>query len=148
MSYKKFFLMLFVSLVIMYVVMFLNMDQLSHYHTSATRIYMALLMIAPMAVVMLGFMGGMYKSKKTNAAIMIGAVLLFAVVLTALRTQTPIGDANYMKAMIPHHSSAVMVSKHAHLKDPEVRALADSIIASQDREIAQMEAAIKRLENR
>lgn len=148
MSYNKFFLMLFVSLVIMYVVMFLNMDQLSHYHTSATRIYMALLMIAPMAVVMLGFMGGMYKSKKTNAAIIIGAVLLFAVVLTALRTQTPIGDVNYMKAMIPHHSSAVMVSKHAHLKDPEVRALADSIIASQNREIAQMEAAIKRLQNR
>lgn len=147
MSYKKFFLMLFVSLVIMYFVMFLNMDRLDHYHTSATRVYMALLMIAPMAVVMLGFMGGMYKSRKTNTAIIISAIALFAVVLAALRTQTPIGDVNYMKAMIPHHSSAIMVSKHADIKDPAVRALADSIIASQKREIAQMEVAIERLEN-
>lgn len=146
MPYRKFFLMLFVSLLIMYFVMFLNMDQLSHYHTSATRVYMAFLMISPMAIVMLAFMGGMYKNKKTNAAILTGAVVVFAVVLTALRTQTPISDVNYMKAMIPHHSSAIMVSKHANLKDPEVRALADSIIASQQQEIAQMEAALKRLE--
>lgn len=146
MSYKRFSLMLLLSFVIMYFVIFLNMDQLSHYHTSATRLYMALLMIAPMAILMLCFMGKMYPDRKTNTGIITGSLLVFGIVLAALRTQTPISDVNYMKAMIPHHSSAIMVSKHANIKDPEVRALADSIIASQKREIAQMETILKRLD--
>lgn len=146
MSYKKFSLMLIISFLIMYTVMFLNIDKISDYHTSATRIYMAILMVAPMAVVMMLLMGKMYHNKKLNTSIVIGSIILFAVVLAALRTQTPISDVQYMKAMIPHHSSAVMVSKHANIKDPEVRELADSIIASQEREITQMEGIIKRME--
>lgn len=145
MSYKKFSLMMLISFLIMYAVMFLNIDKTADYHTSATRIYMAILMVAPMAIVMMLMMDKMYPNKKLNASIIISGVILFAVVLAALRTQTPIGDVQYMKAMIPHHSSAVMVSKHADLKDPEVRQLADSIIASQEREINQMEGILKRL---
>jgi uncharacterized protein (DUF305 family) len=121
------------------------MDDASHYLTSATRIYMALLMVAPMAVIMMVLMGKMYPRKNLNAIIIIGSMVLFAGILTALRTQTPISDVQYMKAMIPHHSSAIMVSKHANIKDPEVRKLADSIIASQEREIAQMENILRRM---
>lgn len=146
MSYGRFLLMLIISFLVMYTIMFLNIDRLSDYHTSATRIYMAILMVAPMAVVMMLMMGKMYPNKRVNASIIIGSIALFAITLAALRTQTPIGDVQYMKAMIPHHSSAVMVSKHANIKDPELRALADSIIASQEREIAQMEGMIKRIE--
>lgn len=146
MSYKKFSIMMIISFLIMYTVMFLNLDKLGDYHTSATRIYMAILMVAPMAVVMMAMMGKMYPNKKLNIAIIIGNVILFAVVLAALRTQTPISDVQYMKAMIPHHSSAIMVSKHANIKDPEVRELADSIIASQEREINQMEGILKRMQ--
>jgi uncharacterized protein (DUF305 family) len=146
MSYQKFTVMMIISFLIMYTVMFLNIDKFGHYHTSLTRIYMAILMVAPMAVVMMLMMGKMYPNKKVNTGILIGAVIVFALVLTGLRTQTPIGDVQYMKAMIPHHSSAIMVSKNATIKDPEVRELADSIIASQEREIAQMEAMLKRLE--
>lgn len=145
MMYKKFGVMMLISFLIMYIVMFLNIDKLTHYHTSTTRVYMAALMVAPMAIVMIGMMGKMYTNKKLNMAIMIGAVCLFILVLTGLRTQTPIGDVQYMKAMIPHHSSAIMVSKHADIKDPEVRELADSIIASQEREIARMEAILERM---
>lgn len=145
MSYKKFTGMMILSLIIMYFVMFLNMDKLNHYHTSATRIYMALLMVTPMAIVMMGMMGKMYPNKKLNTAIISVAAVVFIVVLIGLRTQTPIADVQYMKAMIPHHSSAIMVSKHANIRDPEVRNLADSIIASQEREIAQMEAILKRM---
>lgn len=145
MSYKKFTGMMILSLIIMYFVMFLNMDKLNHYHTSATRIYMALLMVTPMAIVMMGMMGKMYPNKKINTAIISVAAVVFIVVLIGLRTQTPIADVQYMKAMIPHHSSAIMVSKHANIRDPEVRNLADSIIASQEREIAQMEAILKRM---
>ena len=145
MSYKKFTVMIIISFIIMYVVMFLNMDSIDHYHTSATRIYMAILMVAPMAVVMMTMMGKMYPNRKTNTAIIVGAIILFIVTLTALRTQTPISDVQYMKAMIPHHSSAIMTSKHANIKDPEVRKLADSIIASQEREIQQMETILDRM---
>lgn len=147
MRYQTFFVTLLISFIIMYAVMFLNMDSTGHYHTSLTRIYMALLMVAPMAVVMLLMMGKMYPSKSLNRGIIAGSIILFSMVLAALRTQTPIGDLQYMKAMIPHHSSAVMVSRHANLQDAEVRKLADSIIASQEREIAQMEAMIKRLQH-
>lgn len=146
MSYRKFSVMMLISFFIMYFVMFLNMDKLEHYHTSATRIYMALLMVSPMAVVMMLMMGKMYPNKKMNTSIIIGSIALFAVILAALRTQTPIGDVQYMKAMIPHHSSAIMVSKHADIKDPEVKKLSEQIIKSQEEEIAQMEAILARME--
>jgi uncharacterized protein (DUF305 family) len=137
--------MMIISFVIMYVVMFLNMDSVDHYHTSTTRIYMAILMIAPMAIVMMTMMGKMYPNKRTNTGIIITAIIVFIVTLTALRMQTPISDVQYMKAMIPHHSSAILTSKHAHIKDPEVRKLADSIIAAQVREIQQMETILNRM---
>lgn len=145
MSYRKFSVMLLISFLIMYLVMFLNMDNISHYHTSATRIYMAILMVAPMAVVMMAMMGKMYPDRKTNMMIMLVAVIVFIVTLVALRTQTPISDVQYMKAMIPHHSSAIMVSKQADIKDPEVKKLSEQIIASQQKEIAEMEQMIDRL---
>ena len=146
MSYGKFAIMMLITFIVMYLVMFLNMDKLDHYHTSATRIYMAIMMVAPMAVVMMLMMGKMYMNKKLNAIIIGSGVVVFIVVLAALRTQTPIEDVQYMKAMIPHHSSAIMVSKHATIKDPEVKKLSLQIIESQEREIAEMEAMIKRLE--
>ncbi len=145
MSYRMFAVTMVISFVIMYLVMFLNMDKLDHYHTSATRLYMALLMVAPMVIVMMLMMGNMYPSKKVNTTIIISGFVVFALTLTGLRTQTPIGDVQYMKAMIPHHSSAIMVSKHANIQDPEVKKLSEQIIQSQEKEIAEMEAMIDRL---
>lgn len=145
MTYKKFSIMMIISFLIMYIVMFLNIDQFSHYHTSTTRIYMALLMVAPMAVVMMLMMGKMYPNKKLNTGIIVTAIVVFVITLIGLRTQTPIGDVQYMKAMIPHHSSAILVSKEANLKDPEVRKLAEQIIQSQVKEIAEMNALLEKL---
>ncbi|HJW18554.1 MAG TPA: DUF305 domain-containing protein, partial [Flavisolibacter sp.] len=141
----KFWITMAISFFIMYIVMFLNIDDSSHYHTSLTRIYMALMMVAPMAVVMMLMMGKMYPNKKTNLGIMIAGMLVFILALVALRTQTPISDVQYMKAMIPHHSSAIMVSKRANIKDPEVKKLSEQIIKSQEEEIAQMETIIERM---
>jgi uncharacterized protein (DUF305 family) len=144
-SYKNFWITLAISFFIMYSVMFLNMDDSSHYHTSLTRIYMALLMVAPMAVVMMLMMGKMYPNRKTNLGIMVAGTLVFIISLVALRTQTPISDVQYMKAMIPHHSSAIMVSKRANIKDPEVKKLSEQIIKSQEEEITQMQNIIERM---
>ncbi|MDQ6760991.1 MAG: DUF305 domain-containing protein, partial [Bacteroidota bacterium] len=102
-------------------------------------------MAASMGVIMMLMMGNMYPDKKINTGIVIGSFVVFALILTALRTQTPIGDVQYMKAMIPHHSSAIMTSEHADIKDPEVRKLADGIIAAQKKEIAEMKAILKRM---
>ena len=145
MTYKKFAIMMIVSFFIMYFVMFLNLSAFDHYYTSVTRIYMTVLMISAMGIVMMGMMGNMYPNRKTNQTIMAASAVVFIVVLFALRTQTPIGDVQYMKAMIPHHSSAILTSKNADIKDPEVRKLADDIIAAQEREIGEMKAMLEKL---
>jgi len=146
-SYQKFTLMMAVSFVIMYGVMFLNADIFGHVMLSTTRTYMTILMIAPMAVSMMLFMWGMYENKKANFIIIASALVIFVATLTMLRNQTLIADVQWMKAMIPHHSSAIMVSQKAHLQDPEAQQLALDIIEAQKKEIAQMEAMIDRLEN-
>jgi len=89
----------------------------------------------------------MYKNKKKNIAIILGSLILFVSALTLVRTQTSIGDVLYMKAMIPHHSIAILTSKKADIKDPEVRKLADEIIKAQEKEISEMKAFIKRLQS-
>ncbi len=104
-------------------------------------------MVLLMAVVMILMMGKMYPNKKLNASIIVGSIVLFVVFLSALRTQTPVGDVQYMKAMIPHHSSAIMTSKYANIKDPEVKKLSEQIIKSQEKEIAQMKAILERMKN-
>ncbi|HEY0898675.1 MAG TPA: DUF305 domain-containing protein [Sphingobacteriaceae bacterium] len=145
--YRKFFIMLLTSFVIMYAVMFLNVDKLDHVYLSTTRTYMSLLMVSPMALLMLVMMPGMYKDKKKNALIIIASIIIFVLALTFLRKQVLITDQQYMKAMIPHHSSAILVSQEAKLTDPELKKLAEEIIRSQEKEIAQMKAILQRLEN-
>ena len=147
-SYSKFALMMLVSFFMMYGIMFLNADKFSHVMLSTTRTYMTLLMIAPMAISMLLFMWGMYDNKRLNFAIITGAALVFMGTLSMLRHQTLIKDVQYMKAMIPHHSSAIMVSESATFKDPETAELAKEIIKAQKKEIAQMKEIIRRLESK
>lgn len=145
-NYKKFAVMLILSFFIMYAVMYLNVDQFDHVYFSMTRFYMTLLMVSAMALLMLFMMRMMYQNKKLNLVIMLAAVTVFILALVGVRTQTAIGDVLYMKGMIPHHSIAIMVSKNAHLKDPEVKQLAQSIIEAQEKEIAQMKAILARME--
>lgn len=144
--YPKFGLMLAVSFCIMYAVMFLNVDSTDHIYLSTNRLYMALLMVSPMALVMMGFMQHMYKNKKTNALIITISISVFIAVFAFLRNQTFVGDIQYMKAMIPHHSSAILTSQEAGITDPEVRQLADEIIKAQKEEIAEMKRMLGRLQ--
>ena len=102
---------------------------------------------AIMAVVMLSFMLSMYKDKGKNLAIVIGSVVLFSGSLYLVRSQTTIEDVSWMKAMIPHHSIAILTSKRAKLSDPRVKELAGEIIKAQNREIAEMKSLIEDLEN-
>jgi hypothetical protein len=144
--YQKFVLMLAISFILMYGIMFLNVDETNHIYLSVTRTYMSILMVSAMALVMLPMMGKMYPNKRLNKMILVSAVVVFIAVLTFLRQQTFVGDIQYMKGMIPHHSSAIMTSKNADIKDPEVKKLSEQIIKSQEEEIAQMKAKLKELE--
>jgi len=127
--------------------MFLNVDEIDHVYLSLTRFYMAILMVAPMTLVMLLMMGKMYPNKRLNNRIMLSGIIIFAVVLVMLRKQFFISDAEYMRAMIPHHSSAILTSKHADIQDPEVKKLSKGIIESQEREIEIMKAKLHEMEN-
>lgn len=146
MSYNKFLLMILVSFIFMYGIMFLNIVELDHFYISINRIYLAILMASAMAIIMMAMMYKMYPNKKRNNFIMIISLVVFAFTLAGVRTQTPISDVQYMKAMIPHHSSAILTSENANINDPEVRKLADGIIEAQVKEIAEMKAILKRME--
>ena len=146
MSYRRFAAMIAVSTVVMYGLMFLNTYQIEHVRFSETRLYMALIMGATMAVVMLGFMWSMYKQRAVNLAIVGGAVIVFAGSLWLVRSQATVGEVAYMRAMIPHHSIAILTSERANIEDPRVRQLADEIIEAQRREIDEMETLIADLE--
>lgn len=142
MSYTRFAAMIATSTIIMFGLMYLNTYALDHATFSETRVYMALLMGAVMAVVMLSFMLGMYTNRKVNISIFAGAVIVFAGSLWLVRSQATVGDVSYMRAMIPHHSIAIMTSRRANIDDPRVRELADGIIEAQVREIDEMKTLI------
>ncbi len=146
--YRKFLLMIAVSTVIMFVLMYLNTYELDHIFFSETRAYMALVMGATMAVIMLLFMLGMYQDRKLNTMILVGSTAIFAVSLWLVRSQATIDDVSWMRAMIPHHSIAILTSERAGIKDPRVRKLADGIIEAQRREIGEMKALIQDLEHK
>lgn len=146
MSYGRFAAMIVTSTVVMFGLMYLNTYALSHVEYSQTRTWMAIVMGAVMALIMIGFMWSMYPNRKANLGIVAASIVVFAGALWLVRSQETVGDVAYMKAMIPHHSIAIMTSERAHIKDPEVRKLADGIIDAQVREIAQMKRYIARLE--
>jgi len=145
MSYARFGGMILTSTIVMYGMMYLNTYALDHVWFSQTRVWMALLMGAVMAVIMLGFMWSMYENKRANVSIIAASVVVFAGSLWLVRSQETVSDVSYMKAMIPHHSIAIMTSERAHIRDPRVRKLADGIIEAQVREIGEMKQLIGNL---
>jgi uncharacterized protein (DUF305 family) len=144
--YAKFGAMIATSKVVMFGLMYLNTYQLDHVFFSETRTYMALVMGAAMAIIMLTFMLKMHTNRRMNIGIFAGSAIVFAVALWLVRSQATIDEVSYMKAMIPHHSIAILTSERAGISDPRVRKLADQIIESQRQEIAEMKALIKDLQ--
>lgn len=145
--YRTFVLMILTASVLMFCLMYLNTYQLSHAWFSQTRMFMTFIMAGSMTLVMLAFMRHMYKDKRANLAIAIGGVALIGLGLWLVRSQATVGDVAWMKAMIPHHSIAILTSERADISDPRVRKLAGEIIEAQRREISEMENFINDLEH-
>lgn len=145
-SYWRFGAMIATSTVVMFVLTYTNSFAYGHVRWSEERVYMALLMGGSMAMIMLGFMWGMYKNTKINVGIMLGGLALGLVALFLSRSQVFVDDTAYMKGMIPHHSIAILTSERADIDDVRVRELADEIIVAQRSEIKEMEWLIADIE--
>ena len=125
-NYARFGVMILTSTVIMFGLMYLNTYELNHVFFSETRLYMALMMGAAMAIIMLAVMLKMYTNRKVNMAIFAGSALVFIIAISLVRSQSTVDDTSWMKAMIPHHSIAILTSERANISDPRVRDLAKS----------------------
>lgn len=145
-SYGRFWAMVATSTVIGWAAMYLNTYQLDHVFFSWTRVFMAMIMGGVMTAVMMVFMWKMYPDRKANRAVLGVAAALFVAGLALVRSQATVDDVAYMRAMIPHHSIAILTSKRAHISDPRVRKLADGIIDAQEREIGEMKQLIADLD--
>ena len=137
-NYGRFMAMVGTSTAIMFGLMYLNTYALDHIFWSETRFWMTFVMGAVMAVVMLIFMWGMYKNTTKNWIIIGVAIVTFALSLFLVRSQTTVDDEEWMSAMIPHHSIAILTSERAGIEDVRVRTLANEIIRAQRREIDEM----------
>jgi uncharacterized protein (DUF305 family) len=133
-----------VSTVIMYLVMFSMIDGPPDFYNNLNMFYMALMMVAPMAVLMLLTMGSMYKNRKVNIVLYVGFVALFVGAFSFTRAQTLIGDKQFLRSMIPHHSGAILMCREASLTDQEIVSLCQNIIKSQRAEIDQMKRILAR----
>ena len=146
MSWGRFAVMIATSTIVMFVLMYQLVYSVDHVTFSLNRLVASLLMGCVMSIVMLGFMWSMYQGATTKIAVVVSAALLGVILLAANRRQSMIDDTRFMTSMIPHHSIAVNNARKASISDPRVRKLADQIIESQVREIAEMKMLIDDIE--
>ncbi len=144
--YRRLFIELALDFVIMFFVMYAMIASAKHLYFNIGNAYMTLMMVAPMMALMIFFMGKMYPSPSTNRLLVGLAALIFAVGWFGMREQLGVGDAQFLRSMIPHHSGAILMCEKAKLADPEVVKLCGNIINAQNREIAQMQDILQRIE--
>ena len=141
--YGRLMVELAIDFVIMYLVMFTMIRSLDHFYNNINNVWMTLMMVTPMALVMLAAMRSMFPSRKRNLLVIAGALIVFAVSFYGMRTQAAIGDEQFLRSMIPHHSGAILMCQEASITNPEITALCGEIVASQRREIEQMKAILE-----
>jgi uncharacterized protein (DUF305 family) len=144
--YPKLLTMSVLSLISMYILMYSMVDTFDNLYNNFNKFYMAMIMTAPMVVFELLLMKAMYPNQKLNAVLIVGSLAALAIFFLFIRQQTAIHDKQFLRSMIPHHSSAILMCQQAKLADAEIQGLCESIIDSQQQEIDQMRAIMQRLE--
>lgn len=139
MGWGRFAAMILTSTAVMFFLMYQLVYSTDHAFFSLNRLMASLAMGCVMTVIMLGFMWSMYQGKATKIAVLATGAIGAVVILAANRTQALIDDTTFMRSMIPHHSIAINNASKASISDLRVRKLADQIIRSQVKEIAEME---------
>ena len=143
-NYRKLAVDVAINAVIMFLVMYVMIDRFDHLYLNLSQFYMTLMMVSPMVIIMLLRMGSMYESKRLNLIVSAVFGVVFIGSFFLIRTQTPIGDDQFLRSMIPHHSSAILMCEEATLQDPEVVELCRGIVVAQEAEIALMQELLNR----
>jgi hypothetical protein len=143
--YGRFFVMLGISFMAMFILMYAMVDSLGNVHANVNQIYMAALMTAPMAVLEVLLMSGMYDNRRLNAAIIAVSLAVLVGAYGFIRKQTFVSDEQFLRSMIPHHAGAILMCGQSSLSDSEIQALCKNIKSSQQAEISQMKAILARL---
>lgn len=141
--YIRLLIALSISYVVMVIIMFSRVNLFSNVFLSLNQIYMAGLMIAPMLIIMLTTMGSMYKNKRLNIALLFTGAAMIGLFWMLVRTQAGVGNQQFLRSMIPHHASAILVCQQASITDPRIEQLCGEIIESQEREIREMKALMQ-----
>ena len=144
--YVRLLAMAILSFISMYFLMYAMVDSFKNIHNSFNELYMAGLMTAPMILIEILLMGRMYENKNYNFAIGIASILLGIVFLVGIRTQFAVGDAQFLRSMIPHHAGAILMCNNATIQDSEIKQLCSTIVDGQQKEIDQMKAILQRLQ--
>lgn len=142
--YKKFGLVMLINTLVMFLIPYVMIDRLDNMYFSLNRLYMTLMMVAPMGIVMLLVMGSMFENKRLNNALLAAFGGVFILCFVLIRTQMPGGDAQAMQSMIPNHSSNILICRQSNITDPEVKKLCGQIVSSQEQQIGQMKAMLAR----
>jgi uncharacterized protein (DUF305 family) len=148
MKYSNLFLMMVLSFMSMYILMYMMVDKFDNVYPSLNQFYMAGMMTAPMIIIELLLMGSMYPNKKTNVFIMVFSVVILFLFITLIRKQTFISDKEFIKSMIPHHAGAILMCEKSSIEDPKIKKLCQSIKSSQQSEIDWMKMKLNKLEKR
>jgi len=144
MNGKKLILMFTLSLVVMFFTMYAMIWVWGHFYLNINKVYMALLMVGAMGLVNLVTMYGMYKSRNTKYWVLAISLVVVLGSFILIRNQTGVGNRQFLKAMIPHHSSAILMCEKADLTDQAINELCDDIVATQEREIKIMQELLEK----
>ena len=142
--YTKLAIAIGINTIVMFLLTYALIDSFDHFYANINRMYMAVIMALPMVIVMLLVMRKMYPDAKMNGVLHVSAAVAFVVVLWLMRSQTPVGDGQFLRSMIPHHSSAIVMCEEAAITDPDIRTLCDEIVKTQKEEIAEMKRLLAR----
>ena len=143
-NYAKLALTLGLSFVIMLLLTYSMIREWGHFYFNLANTYMALMMVAPMGILMLLIMWGMFKNKRLNIVLIAVMAVAFVVVFAFGRNETFIGDKQFLDSMIPHHSRAILMCQESDITDPEIKDLCQEIVSSQQKEIDQMKSILER----
>ena len=144
--YSRLVVMTVVSFIAMYILMYAMVNQVANVYPNVNQIYMAGLMTAAMVVIELLLMGGMYPNKKLNVLLVVSSLIALAACFGFIRRQTAVGDRQFLKSMIPHHASAILMCQQASIQDPQIQTLCAEIVRGQQAEIDQMKKRLSELQ--
>ena len=145
--YKKLMVMVVLSFMSMYMLMYAMVNTFANVIPNVNQFYMAGLMTVPMIFIEMALMGSMYMDKKLNTIIIGVSSILLIAFFVFIRQQSAVSDKQFLKSMIPHHASAILMCEKANLQDPEIKDMCQSIISGQQAEIDQMKAKLQEVDN-